>query len=299
LRASLSNKPKVGGQHSWPRPHSRHFSHLSASSPQRTVSGRRASPKPRPRSEASARRDANPAVLKRSGPSVCLGGRAAASQVMTRSKRGKGALRRATAAICCPHSSVRRSDFRFDDTELRASGWVALAVTRQGSHGPGRACMNASGSSADRLALPEGSPWLSERVPWTGCGTARCSTCVPRSGLPADASLPSAGSSRASSPAAPVLSKRYDFLPPVPPHCVACAWRYLPRAPVLCAPRRTSAPPRPGVGDPVAPAGFSQRRRQDLPSSRGTPSVRWPCSVDAGRTAGTRPLRCRSVAPGR
>jgi hypothetical protein len=38
---------------------------------------------------------------------------------------------------------------------LRASGWVALAVTRQGSHGPGRACINASGSSADRLAAPE------------------------------------------------------------------------------------------------------------------------------------------------
>jgi hypothetical protein len=41
-----------------------------------------------------------------------------------------------------------------------------------------------------------------------------------------------------------------------------------------------------------------QRKRQDLPSSWGTPSVRLPCSVDAGRTAATRPLRCRSVAPG-
>jgi hypothetical protein len=33
-------------------------------------------------------------------------------------------------------------------------GWVALAVTRQGSHGPGRACINASGSSADSFATP-------------------------------------------------------------------------------------------------------------------------------------------------
>src|SRR5215468_1050736 len=41
---------------------------------------------------------------------------------------------------------------------LRSSGWVALAVTRQGSHGPGRACINASGSSADRFALPERVP---------------------------------------------------------------------------------------------------------------------------------------------
>jgi hypothetical protein len=54
-----------------------------------------------------------------------------------------------------------------------------------------------------------------------------CSTCFPRSSLPADASLPSTGSSGASSPASVVLSKRYDFLPSIPPHFVAFAWRYL------------------------------------------------------------------------
>jgi hypothetical protein len=54
-----------------------------------------------------------------------------------------------------------------------------------------------------------------------------CSTCFPRSGLPADASLSSTGSSGASSPASTVLSKRYDFLPSVPPHFVTFAWRYL------------------------------------------------------------------------
>ena len=54
-----------------------------------------------------------------------------------------------------------------------------------------------------------------------------CSTCFPRSSLSADASLPSTGSSGASSPASTVLSKRYDFLPPVPPRFVAFAWRYL------------------------------------------------------------------------
>jgi hypothetical protein len=181
---------------------------------------------------------------------------------------------------------------------LRAQGWVALAVTRQGSHGPGRACINASGSSADRLAIPEGSPGLSEHVAWTGCGASMCPTCFPRSGLPAGASLPSPGSSGASSPASAVLSKRYDLLPPVPPHFVAFAWRYLQRSLVRFAPQRTSAPPGPGVGNPVAPAGMSRRGRQDLPSSWGTPNVRLPCSVDAGRTAGTRPVRCRSVAPG-
>jgi hypothetical protein len=54
-----------------------------------------------------------------------------------------------------------------------------------------------------------------------------CSACFPRSGLSADASLPFTGSSEASSPASSVLPKRYDFLPPVPPHFVAFAWRYL------------------------------------------------------------------------
>ena len=43
---------------------------------------------------------------------------------------------------------------------------------------------------------------------------------------------------------------------------------------VLFAPRRTSAPPRPGVGHPVAPAGMLPRKRQDLASSWGTPIVR-------------------------
>jgi hypothetical protein len=54
-----------------------------------------------------------------------------------------------------------------------------------------------------------------------------CSTCFPRSSLPADASLSSTGSSGASSPASRVLPKRYDFLPPIPPRFVAFAWRYL------------------------------------------------------------------------
>jgi hypothetical protein len=54
-----------------------------------------------------------------------------------------------------------------------------------------------------------------------------CSTCFPRSALPVDASLPSAGSSGVSSPVSTVLPKRYDFLPPVPPHFVAFVRRYL------------------------------------------------------------------------
>ena len=124
------------------------------------------------------------------------------------------------------------------------------------------------------------------------------SACFPRSGLPTDASLPSTGSSGASSPASTVLSRRYDSRPPLPPHFVAFVGRYLWRPLVLFAPRRTSAPSRPGVVNPVSPAGISPRRRQDLPGPWGTPIVRSPCSVDAGRTAGTRPVRGRGAAPG-
>ncbi len=56
------------------------------------------------------------------------------------------------------------------------------------------------------------------------------------------------------------------------------------------APRRTSAPPRPGVGNPVAPSGKLPRRRQDLSSSWGISIVRLHMfQTDAGRTAYTRP----------
>src|SRR5262249_19570875 len=50
--------------------------------------------------------------------------------------------------------------------------------------------------------------------------------CRRRSEVPADASLPFTGSSGASAPASSVLSRRYDFLPPIPPHFVAFAGRY-------------------------------------------------------------------------
>ena len=125
-----------------------------------------------------------------------------------------------------------------------------------------------------------------------------CSTCFPRSSLPADASLPSTGSSGASSPASSVLSKRYDFLPSIPPHFVSFAWRYLHGHSFFSLPSRRvrcrglellSRYLRPGVC----------RGNDRISQVPGEPrlSVR-SCSVDAGRTAGTRSLRCRSVAPG-
>ena len=150
----------------------------------------------------------------------------------------------------------------------------------------------------DRFAIPQGSPRLSDRVTWTGVGTSMCSSMFP--------SIGSAGRRFASLHR--VLRGEFPCfdgtikalrLPAAHPAALRCLRLAVPqRSLVLFAPRRTSAPPRPGVGHPVAPAGISLRKRQDLPSSWGTPIVRLPCSVDAGRTAGTRPLRCRSMAPG-
>ena len=54
-----------------------------------------------------------------------------------------------------------------------------------------------------------------------------CSACFPRLSLPTDASLSSTGSSEASSPVSTVLSRHYDFLPPISPRFVAFVWRYL------------------------------------------------------------------------
>ena len=125
-----------------------------------------------------------------------------------------------------------------------------------------------------------------------------CSACFPRSILPADASLPSTGSSGASSPDSTVLSKRYDFLPPVPPRFVAFAWRYLGRT------RLSSL-----LGGRVRRRGLELVTRYLRPGiseeTTGSPkflgNLHCPFAhvlADAGRTAHTRPLRCSSAAPG-
>ncbi len=149
-----------------------------------------------------------------------------------------------------------------------AQGRVALAVTRQGSHRSGRARIRASGSSNQQLRHPRGSPKLFNQVTVTCLRTSMCSTCFARLSLLADASLPSTGSSGASSPASTVLSKRYDALlpsrrtsfPSLGGTSVALA---------AFAPWRTSAPPRPGVGNPVSPAGNSPRSEQGSPKFLG------------------------------
>jgi hypothetical protein len=125
-----------------------------------------------------------------------------------------------------------------------------------------------------------------------------CLACFPRSSLPTDASRLSTGSSGASSPASSVLSRRYDFLPSIPPHFVAFAWRYLRVHSFFSL-----------LGGRVHRRGLELLARYLQPGTRrgndrisqvpGEPqvSVRHVPSTPAGLLA-TRPLRCRSVAPG-
>jgi len=89
-------------------------------------------------------------------------------------------------------------------------------------------------------------------------------------------------------------------LPAAHPAALRCLRLAVPqRSLVVFAPRRTSEPPKPGVGHPVSPSGISLRKRQDLPSSWRTPIVRLHMlQSDSGRTADTRPLRCSCVALG-
>src|SRR5581483_3582786 len=121
-----------------------------------------------------------------------------------------------------------------------------------------------------------------------------CSARFPDRACWVGASLSSAGSSEASSPASTVLSRRYDILPSVPPHFVSFAWRYL---------SFHSLP-----GGRVCRRGLELSTRYLRPGlSRGDGGISQvpgepplsvcACSSDAGRTACTRPVAVRQRGP--
>ena len=100
--------------------------------------------------------------------------------------------------------------------------------------------------------------------------------------------LPPRGPLGSRSPASPVLSGHYDFLPPVPPHFVAFA-RAVPRerSAVFVSPAATERQAT-GLGlfDRYPRPVFLPWRRQDLPSSWGTPIPVCTCSqTPVGRFA--------------
>jgi hypothetical protein len=122
-----------------------------------------------------------------------------------------------------------------------------------------------------------------------------CSAWCPRSSPSADASLSSTGSSGASSPASTVISKRYDFLPLIPPRFVTFAWRYLSAHSLDSLFGGQVHRRSPELVTRCLQPGQLPRKWQDLTSSWRTPIVHSPCSVDAGRTADTRPF-CGAAA---
>ena len=158
---------------------------------------------------------------------------------------------------------------------MRASGRVALAVARQGSHGPGRAHISASGSSAD------------SRHPQVAPEAIRSSDMDMLKNLDVFNMFPSIESAdRRFASLHRILRGEFPCfngtikalrLPAACPAALRCLRLAVPqRSLVRFAPWQTSVPPRPGVGDPVSPAGMSLRKRQDLTSSWGTPLARLP-----------------------
>ena len=84
-----------------------------------------------------------------------------------------------------------------------------------------------------------------------------------------DVSLPSTGSPEGSEfPSFAGTIKTLRRPAAILPHFVSFAWQYL-GCTRYFAPRRTSAPPRPGVGNPVSPAGNSPRSEQGSPKFLG------------------------------
>ena len=89
-----------------------------------------------------------------------------------------------------------------------------------------------------------------------------------------------------SSPASSVLSRHCDFLPAFPPHFVSFAWRYHGNTHLSLPPPQRVAASGLGLVTRYARPGFLPWRRQDLPSSWGTPIPVCTCSsTPAGRCA--------------
>jgi hypothetical protein len=101
-----------------------------------------------------------------------------------------------------------------------------------------------------------------------------------------------------SSPASPVLPRRYDFLPSVSPCFVTFAWRYLSSHSFFSLPGGRVLHQGPELLTRCLQPGSLLRKRQDLASSWGISIVHSHMFSRRRRDGCTRPLRCSRMAPG-
>jgi len=106
---------------------------------------------------------------------------------------------------------------------------------------------------------------------------------VPRSG----ASLPSPRSGWARSRASTVLSRRYDFLPPISPHFVSFAWRYHTLRLGLRSHRARTQPRWTGsaLGSATPRGPIETVETTGSPKFLGNPNCFYARFCDSGRTA--------------
>ncbi len=173
------------------------------------------------------------------------------------------------------------------------------SLPSQGSHRPGRARIRASGSSTNSFAIH----MVPEAIRSTYVDMFKEPQCVQHVSLdrfcwPTLRFPPLGPPGRV-----PRLQRYYQSATTSYRHLAALRFLRLaiPRLHSLCSlPGGRVQPPRPGVGNPVSPAGNCRgATSRTLPSSWGTSIVRLHMfQSDSGRTACTRPLRRSSVAPG-
>lgn len=101
-----------------------------------------------------------------------------------------------------------------------------------------------------------------------------------------------------SSPASPVVPRRYDFLPTIPPHFVTFVWRYLSLHSLCSLPGGRVPRQDQELFTRCLQPGIYLRRRQDLASSWGISIVHSHMFSRRRQDGCTRPVRCSRVAPG-